>query len=304
MGERADAYVAVLRSLLEIARPGNHYPDARRLDAQLSFLGPRGSHGVHRSVDLDPVSGLPTVRQLLVVRADRDLAPPYLREHGARSSAKVEYYRALVATEILPVSSVAVRLQKKERSEVYLEVVHDRLDAASGCLLRYTVHLKQKGTGHVSVKDGESALPTRRFLRLMERNAGADAELAFLLVSGLPGVSVAEVVRGQIGPLHFHGIPAPAILDRVLEQNRGAFILHLALERAGTDVAADLCRDPFTRLYRDSLGTDARPVVEARRSALGYRVSKERRLVCTPGVESKLRAALERERAHVVIRSA
>jgi hypothetical protein len=293
----------VLRALLRVARPGAQFPDPDRLDSHLGLMGPAGSRGCHPSLDLDPASGLPTIRQWLAVRAERELAPAWLRAHPRASSARAEYCRALAAAEVLPASSVEVRLRRRERSAAHYEVLHDRLDAASGALLRYTLHLAERGDRHVAVAEGEHVRPTRRFLNLVERHSGADAELTLLLVSDLPGVTVEEVVRGQIGPLHFAGLPAPALFAPVLQEVPGAVVLHLALERAGRDVAEDRCRDPFARLYRDTLSEPARAAVERRRDALGYRVAKERRLVSTPSAEVPLKAALARAGAAAVVRS-
>jgi hypothetical protein len=287
-----------------VARPGTHYPDARRLAAHLARLGPAGSHGVHGSLEVAPGSGLPTVRQLLRVQAERQAALESRAAGDRWPAARRAYYEELAAHEVLAPSSVEVRLRRREGRAAFLEVVHDRIDAASGCFLRFTVHLRQKGARAARLDDDDLAAPRRRFLTLLERHAGADAELALLLLSDLDGVEVEDVVRGQVGPLTFAGTECPALLAPVLEAVPGAFVLHLALERAGREVAEDRGRDPFARMYRDTLGADARAAVEEKRAALGYRVAKERRLVCTPKAEPALRAALAGARAAVVVRSA
>lgn len=303
-GARADAYLQILRGLLRVARPGAQFPDARRLDATLSFLGPAGSRGLEDGLDLDPASGLPTLRELLRVRADRDLAPAFLVEHGDRLPEKAAYYRSLLGAEVAAASALEVRLRSRGRGAARFEVVHDRLDLASGCLVRCAWRLEERGADHVGLARGDLSAPTARFRAAVERCAGADAELAFLLMSEQEGVSVEEVVRGQLGPLHFSGIEAPALVREVVEAVPGAFVLHSTLERAAPDVAADRLRDPFGALYREALGADARAAVEARRAALGYRVAKERRLACTPEVEAALRAALSRAGAPLLVRSA
>ncbi|MBI2892742.1 MAG: hypothetical protein HYY06_04270 [Deltaproteobacteria bacterium] len=302
-GEHAASYVTVLRRLVAIARPGSHYPDPRRIDAHLSFLGPAGSREVHDELEIDGTTGLPTLREMLRVRADRDLAASFLREHAEALPAKAVYYRALADADVCPASSLDVRLRSRRRSLARFEVVHDRLDAASGWFLRYTAQIEQKGGGHVDLRRGDLSAPTERFRNAFERVAGADAEVALLLLSELDGVKVEEVVRGQIGPCHFAGIEAPPLIEDVVGTVPGAFVLHLALERAGPGVLRDLCRDPFGRLYRDALGSRARAEIEARREALGYRVSKERRLICTPSADAPLRRALDRAGTPLVVRS-
>jgi hypothetical protein len=301
-GPAADAYVRVLRSLLALARAGSHYPDPVRFDALLAFLGPAGSRGVHADLLVDPVSGLPRVSQLLGVRADREVARDEQERGLAPLPERRAYHEALRAVELSPASSVEVHLRRREGRRAHLEIVHDRLDAANGCPVRYTVRLSHQGRS-VKVTDADVALPSERFVALVERHAGADAELAFLLISDLPGVRVEEVVRGQVGPLHMAGIDAPAVLAGVIAGVPGALILHLALERAGLEVSADRVRDPFSVLYRDALQADSRGLVEAKRARLGYHVSKERRLVCTPSAEAPLRAALRGAGTPLVVRS-
>lgn len=304
-GARADGYVAVLRHLLGVARPGAHFVDARRLDAQLSFLGPAGSRGVHASVDVDDVTGLPTLRELLRVRADRDLAAGFLAEHGERLPAKAAYYGALAEAEILPTTAVAVRLVGAgAKGAARFEVVHDRLDAAAGMWLRYTVWLELRGADLVKLERGDLSVPTERFTHVVMRHAGADAELTLLLLAELDGVTVREVVRGQVGPLSFDGVAAvPAPIADALRVAGGGFVLHLAVERAGVGVSEDRCRDPWARMYREALGEDNRRTVEERREALGYRVAKDRRLACTPGVEAELVKALAKAGTKLVVRS-
>jgi hypothetical protein len=302
-GERADGYVAVLRHLLAVARPGAHFVDARRLDAQLSFLGPAGSRGVAAGLEIDEATGLPTLRELLRVRADRDLAGGFLREHAEALPAKAAYYRALAEVEVLPTTAVDVRLVGVAAKRARFEVVHDRLDAAAGMWLRYTVLLEQHGADLVRLERGDLSVPSERFTRVVMRYAGADAELALLLLAELEGVTVREVVRGQIGPLSFEGVAAPPAIAAALRASPGGFVLHLAVERAGAAVTEERCRDPWARLYRDALGAEARAAVEARRAALGYRVAKDRRLACTPGVEAELARALARAGVKLVVRS-
>ena len=303
-GERADAYLQVLRLLLRVARTGAQFPDARRLDTHLSFLGPAGSRGLEDGVDLDPASGLPSLREMLRVRADVELAPGFLAEHGAALPAKAAYYRALAGAEVAPASSLEVKLRAKSRGSARFTVTHDRLDAASGCWVRCAWRLEERGSSNVGLAAGDLSAPTERFRAAVERSGGADAELAFLLMAQVEGVRIEEVVRGQIGPLHFLGVEAPELLRGPLEACPGSFVLHLAVERASPDVVADRLRDPFGALYRDKLQPESRAEIEARRAALGYRVSKERRLACTPNLEQALRAALARAGSPLVVRSA
>lgn len=291
----------MLQRLIEIARPGALYPDARRLTAHVGFLCPAGSEGINRELRIDPGSGLPTVVQWLSVRAEREVARG--RDAAGLEGPRARYAHALLASELLEASSVAARFRKRDGQHSLLEVRHDRIDAASGCPLRYTVEMTQRGRRPVALGDDDVPEPSRRFVHLMERHSGADAELALLLLSELPGARVEEVVRGQVGPLHFDGVAVPPLLAPLFEEVKGAFVLHLAFERAGTAVAADSGRDPLAPLYRDSLSPEARAPIEEMRARLGYRVAKERRLVCTPSAEEPLKALLARAGLSLVVRS-
>lgn len=301
-GAEADAYVATLRGLVAVARAGAHFPDAQRLDTHLSFLGPAGARGTVDGLDVDPESGLPTVLELLRVRADRDLCDAFLAEHGDRLPAKAAYYRALCGAELLPTAALEVRLCAARRGGARFEVVHDRLDAAGGCFLRYTFLVDQEGAQHVGLAAAGS-VASEQFRNAVERCAGADGELALLLLADLDGLRVVEVIRGQVGPLHFGAVPGPALVRDALAAAPGGFVLHLTVERAGAGVTTERCRDPFARPYREALAPEARALVEARRRQLGYRVARDRRLVCTPALEAPLRTALQRAGAPLVVRS-
>jgi hypothetical protein len=301
-GDQADGYLATLRGLVAVARAGAHFPDTRRLDTHLSFLGPAGSRGTVAGLDIDPESGLPSLLELLRVRADRDLCDSFLAEHGDHLPAKAAYYRALCGTELAPASALEVRLCATRRGGARFEVVHDRLDAAGGCFLRYTFLLDQEGTAHIDLAAAGS-VASEGFHHAIERCSGADSELALLLLAELDGLRVLEVIRGQLGPLHFAAVPGPALVRAVLREIPGAFVLHLAVERAGAAVTTERCRDPFARPYREALDPAARALIEARRAALGYRVARDRRLVCTPAAEAPLRTALRQAGVPLVVRS-
>lgn len=280
-----------------MARPGAAWPDPRRLDAHLALLGPTGSHGVNPGLELDPRSGLPTLRALLGVRADREVAQ---QGRGRRSPARAAYDAALLAAELQPLSEVTVRLRRQERRQTLLEAVHDGIDPASGLPVRCTFRFAQQGAALVE----EGARPTRQLTTLVERAAAADAEVGFVLLSGIGGVHVEEVVRGVLGPLHLAGVPAPELLAPLFDEVPGGMLLHLVLERASREVAVDSCRDPLAAPERLGLVEEARRTFDERRAGLGFRVARERRLVCTPGLEAPLRARLARAGVALVVRSA
>lgn len=294
-GEHADGYVAIVRSLVGAAHLSSVFPDPRRIDEHLALLGPEGSRGAHRDLNVDARSGLPTVRQLLAVRAERDLAVDGKLPRGA-------YATALAGAKLLEPASLEVRLRRAGPDGVEVEVLHDRIDAASGCLVRITAHLTDCGGRHLELRHPQ-VIPRTSFLRQVERHAGGDAELALILLSSLPGIEVEDVQRGQVGPLHFRGVEdLPDVVEELVGVVPSAFVLHLSLERSGRGVAQDRCRDPWGRLYRETLGEAARASVEERRKELGYASFRERRLVTTPRAAPELKAALARRGLALVVR--
>jgi hypothetical protein len=293
----ADGPIATLRRLLAIARPGLQYPDARGLELRLKLLELAGG-----DVDLDPRSGLPSLRALSSVDADRALARDFLRDHATRLPERAPYFQALAEAELEPLLHVSVRLMTRAGRTSRVQVIRDLFEPASGCLVRFTAVVEQQGDRQVSFERGDLSRASPAFAAAVERCAAGDAELGLLALSEVEGIRVEEVVRGQVGPVTSARLPRPALLAPVVSSGTGA-ILHLALERAGPAVAEDRGLDPFAPLYRDSLSAQARAPVEARREALGYRVVKERRLVCTPEVEGPLRGALSAAGVKLVVRA-
>ncbi len=298
----ARAYLAAVRSLLAVARAGAQYPDPRRVDAFLSLLGPDGSRGRRSVVSIERASGLPALHELIRVRADREVAGELLQGPGRRSARRTGLLNSLLDAELPPVSAAEVRLVGRVAGGARFLVVRDQVDLHGSGFVRFTARLVQRGAAYIALERADLARPSEDFLRQLERCSATDVELAFLLLAELPGLAVEDVVRGQVGPVNPFA-PAPEPLAGVLAASPGAAVLHLALERAGPGVAEDRCPDPFSRFYRKGLGPAARVAAEERRAALGYRVSKERRLCCTPDVEAPLRAALSARGCPLVIRS-
>ncbi|MHB8879861.1 MAG: hypothetical protein ACYC8T_39735 [Myxococcaceae bacterium] len=302
-GDEARTYLGVLRGLLGFARAGSQYPDPKRIEAFLSLLGPDGSRGARNFVDVDSASGLPAMHELVRVRAEREVASELVVRAGKRSSRRIEALRALAGADPSAISDVQVRLVERRGRLSRFLIVRDLLDVNHGCFVRFTFRLAQQGASHIALERSDLARLSSPFRRELERCSAADAEVALLLLSELPGLQVEDVVRGQIGPLSPPGGPAPAPLKAVLLAYPKDAVLHLTLERAGAGVAEDRCPDPFSRLYREGLSPAARDAAEERRALLGYRVSKERRLCCTPGLEAPLRAALAAAGRPLVVRA-
>jgi len=294
-GPAASAYLDRLRALLAVARPGAQYPDGRSLAERCRFLGP--------PLELDARSGLPSLRALGQVEAERALAPEFLSMHAAALPEKAPYFRALLEARLEPLHRLQVRLIHRERASSRVQVVRDLVDPGSGCLLRLTIVALQRGEGQVSFARGDLSRANPDFSAAVEAAAAGDAEMALLTLARLPGFTPEDVTRGELGPLCTATTPGPPLLAPVLACAPAGAVLHLALERAGTTAPEARCLDPLASLYRDALPDGARKEVEARRAELGYRVVKERRLVCTRELEAPLRASLATQGVRMVVRS-
>ncbi|HTM22331.1 MAG TPA: hypothetical protein VL172_17545, partial [Kofleriaceae bacterium] len=147
-GGTADAYVARLLRAVDAARLNALYPPAVALRNHLSFLGPAGSSGVHGELRLSPATGLPTGREVLRVKIDRELAPGFLAEAAERRAPepgsalqrRLDYYARLCRCDVMPVNRIAVDLRRQLPAEGKAEfrVVLDRFDLAGGLFARYT----------------------------------------------------------------------------------------------------------------------------------------------------------------------
>lgn len=294
-GPDAEAHLCALRALLAVARPGAQYPEGRSLSERLRFLP--------AALEIDPRSGLPALRALGQVDAERALAPEFLEKHAAALPDRAPRFRALLEATLEPLHRVQVRLIHRDGDTSRVQLVRDLVDPASGCLVRFTIVARQRGEGQVSFVRGDLSRASSQLTGAVEEAASGDAEMALLALAKLPGLTPEDVVRGQLGPLCTARFPGPALLAPALACAPDGAVLHLSLERAGTTVPEDRCLDPLASLYRDALSPEARARVEARRGQLGYRVVKERRLVCTPELESPLKAALSAAGARLVVRS-
>jgi hypothetical protein len=255
------------------------------------------------ALQIDPRSGFPSLRALTQVDADQALAAEFLRTHGASLPHRVQYFQRLLEAALPPLHQLQVRLMHRDRKSSRVQVTRDLVDPATGCFVRFTVVLVQRGQSQVSFARGDLSRAEPEFVAAMEQAVAGDAEMALLALAELPGIVPEDVIRGQVGPLCTARAPGPPMLASVLGAAPDGASLHLVLERAGQTVPADRSFDPFASLYRDALPEGARAAVEARREALGYRVVKERRLVCTPELEAPLRAALDAAGAKLVVRS-
>jgi len=290
----------------------NHwFPDPYGFAEYVRLLAPSARQGVYDGVHLDLTTGLPILKDFVMVRADRDVAKDFVEQNEARLAAgrsptpkvaaKLAYNRRLLAADLPPLTRLQVKLRRIDpaRSAASFEVVFDKIDTAEMVFVRYTLLLEQEDRSWGSAfleRSGDYSLQTAAFREKMEKFTQDDSEIAFLLLGKLEGVRLEEVTRGRIGPLWSPFSSAPEGWS-----SPNAFILHLPLDRASTDLSDDRDNDPFEDLYRQFLSPYSRPLVAEEALRLGYRVHKDRKFVCTREAEPALRSKLREARTQNMV---
>lgn len=315
-GEPLERWCEAAANLVLAARLNKFFPDPFGIADTLRLMAPSAREGVYEGLVLDRTSGMPRLKDVVAVHADRVNAAEFLREARLRDGrsatprfqAKLAYYRRLAGVELPPLHRLDVKLRRvfPDRRCASFEVTLDRFDAAEDVWVRYTLLLEQSdaswGVGSLLERSGDYTKQTGAFRSLMEKYAHDDSEITFLLLGKMPGIRIEEVVRGRVGPLWSPPCPAPP--GWFPKDPRGAYVLHCPLDRASVGMDADQDHDPFSTLYKDFLSEESRPIVEEAAQRLGYRVHKERKFACTAAAEPYLRARLAEAKTQNVVYTA
>jgi len=272
----ARAHLELLVRLLAVARPGAHFPDVRGIREWFTMLATPWTGRTAPKPDLDAGSGLPTERSLEQLHERQRLARAYFDAHRARPARTSDQFNAALAAAHLWSPGTHAKVITAGRTTSRVLVVHDRF-SAEGTLVRFSLQLSQAGARHLKVGDTKCAL-TGPFELAVEKACSATATAAALQLQALEGLTVHEVVRGELGPCvtehagELHHLPAG--------------VLSLLLERVGETVGADHCADawPGEELHAE------------KRAARGWRRSRERRFACTPDRHAELHALAAKSR--------
>ena len=314
----ADAYVGLLLELLGRGRLNRTFPPRRRLENLYRALAPAANHHLYRSLEIGTRTGLPGEKMITRVQADQALAdrvchdeeerdPGVLRDRAAASRPdedlhlrRYRYHRALRERPVQPSFAAGFELRRfdQARGTTHLVATVDRFDLGEELFARTTVHLAHTAGGWsrpLVRLDGDRLEVGESFENLIARATVHDSELAFLLLSETPSLTVESVARARVGPLYAAGMDGPPELQPLLERHPGELVLALPTDRTAIDVGRDSSADPFAVGYREFLPPEARELVEERRRRLGYRVRRQRKLVSTPGVAPALRGFLQQK---------
>jgi len=202
------AHLRVLAQLLDVARLSAFFPDPRRVLEWVALLEQSPK------VELHPVSALPTKRLLMRLLQRQQLARAFFAAHRARPRRATDQFNVSLAAAELWVPRTEARVMTAERAASRLLVVHDRFDAKTGALLRFSVQVQQRGAKHVRVERGANCTCSGPFIEAVEQACDADATAAALRLDALEALQVVEVVRGELGPL-FTAHAASAAARRV-----------------------------------------------------------------------------------------
>lgn len=295
--DRARRALEVLRGLLELARTSAHFPEATALGSWLWVLLRPARLGRSPRIALRP-SGFPSVRGLRQLYRLRDAARELSRDAVLPAETKKDSLTArLLSANLPPLASLTATLVSRGKGQTKLVLVHDGFDAL-GCPVRLSARLTQTKARHFAVDRDERVQVGASVEKAVGEQPGPSAEAVLETLRTLGGLTVEEVVRGQLGPVASalagdSWAPLEAVVE---EAPPGEAILPLTLERCGPCVASDADGHPFHPV-------DVSPEALRRRRSLGVHVSRELRLVCTPGVEAATRALLGKLGRPVIVRS-
>jgi hypothetical protein len=110
------------------------------------------------------------------------------------------------------------------------------------------------------------------------RLTSSDAETTLTELAAQPGITVARVTRGTIGPFCLAELPAAIPFGALVKGPRGGFAT-FALEVAASELARDASNDPLPHLLLESLSGAAAGRHDQSRLRLGYRVYRDRKFV-------------------------
>jgi hypothetical protein len=283
--DAAAPYLVQLAALVTVARPGALFPPGKPVVDFLGFLARARPRLGPPTVEVSRVTGLPVRRQLARLLAHQQAVRELLARHRARATrASSSYHVALAATELPPLARTTARLVARDGRTSRVLVVHDAVTRA-GRVVRLTVQLSQQGTRLVTFDARDQATPTVALEAAVLLCAQApQLDEAWPAFETTAGVTVHEVERGELGPFLSTQVPSAGALDALRDVLRrapgGGAVLSLALERVGESVKQARCVDPWAQL----------PPLDALLRRRGVGAFRERRLLCTPSVETAVKA--------------
>lgn len=311
-GDQAETYCRLVESLIRGGKPNSFYPSGRGAENLVHLLRPSTNRGLQNEIQVNLRTGLPDEPNIGRVIADKDVCAKILRTHDVESvhnrvdeaskrlMNRIEYYKEVEKRELPERFSLDLKLKRTDEKEQTADFIalFERFDPGEGIFTRYTIHLRHQSHRWAKPKielQGDDLRYTEAFRNVISRYSSHEAEFAFILLSDVEGITVEEVSRGRIGPLWMNGVPAPPAIEELLAAHPGNAILNFPYEKVfvpEVEGKTDENRDPFGRLYRESLGAENKEIADARANNLAYVVHKERKFACTKPILGPLRDVL------------
>ena len=280
-----------LLSLLDVARLGSQFPDATKWRSLLELLGRHGPKGQPHEAELSEVSGLPTPKALAKLHGLQLVARDFFKTYRTQPVRDAKAFSmALAALELPPVSQTQARLMTKAKVNRFV-ITHERLELNA---VRFSITVDQHRGGHVVLGKDQLARVSEKFGKRLDRACEDSALAAHRVLEEADGLEVVEVLGGQLGPFVSGQWPAPEVMPVDVRALRGVVkhpasaVLSVQLERLSADVAKTSLNDPW-------LGDE--PKVK------GKQVARERRLFCTPDLETELKVLVAKSGKPVLVRS-
>lgn len=320
-GDELRAYVDVLKRLIGGGRTSKFFPDAAAICNMMSFYLTENCHGLYDSLEINRDTGFPSEKEITRIVTDLQLAPrtlaedpeSVLRERAQKTPSDVNtrrlgrhlYHKALMERPLPSLLSLRLQLRSldTEKYIAFFNAELDKFDPSGSLFTRYTLVVGQHDSrwNQQVLLQGDDIKLTRNFRNLISRYTADEAEFAFVLLNDLPDVTVEEVQRCRIGPVYFRGVRIPEGMEPLFQAHPQGFILSLPTDRASISQKEDVNNDPLASLYRDTLGPDEKKTRDAKAAQMGYRVFKERKLICTRPMLEPLRKFLKDRGARCVV---
>jgi len=201
--EHAARWCEALRAALRTLRLNLYFPPWAAVAEHVRGIGllPPGAR-----LRIDAATGLPHLEEWLRVGIDRELAPELLerlapaeREGDAPTAAKAAYFRALLEVTPLAGSGVRASLVSRGAGRAAFEVVVDRIALSVPRFVRWTLRIEDSAGGRFSVAETETRA-SGDFARRLRVIGTQPVATAVALLEAEQGLTVEEVVRGEIGP--------------------------------------------------------------------------------------------------------
>lgn len=308
-GEHAETYCKLLEGLIRGGKPNNTFPSGRGLANLVYLLRPSTNRGLVDQVRVNLRNGLPHEPDVGRVIADKDICKKVLQSHDLASVRsrqdeaskrlvnRLDYYQDVAKRELPERFRLDLKLKRIDETNQIADfiAVFERFDPGEGVFTRYQIHLRHQcdrwSKPKVELK-GDDLRYTEEFRNVISRYSSDEAEFAFILLSDVAGITVQEISRGRIGPLWMKGVPCPPEIAELLERHPGNVILNFPHEKVfvpEVEGKEDDNRDPFARLYRESLSAENKELADARAAKLGYIVHKDRKFACSKPILAPLR---------------